>query len=72
MDENNDNVENINPEVNNNPDMNQDQKDAIAQLADQIKTGDDALNKLKVQNLDFILDIPLKVSVELGRASGRD
>ncbi|MBG60106.1 MAG: flagellar motor switch protein FliN [Peredibacter sp.] len=50
-------------------DMNQDQKDAIAQLADQIKTGDDALNKLKVQNLDFILDIPLKVSVELGRAS---
>ncbi|MEX1099541.1 MAG: flagellar motor switch protein FliN [Bacteriovoracaceae bacterium] len=49
--------------------MNQDQKDAIAQLADQIKTGDDALNKLKVQNLDFILDIPLKVSVELGRAS---
>lgn len=45
-----------------------DQKDAIAQLADQIKTGDDALNKLKVQNLDFILDIPLKVSVELGRA----
>lgn len=60
MDENN--VENINP------DMNQDQKDAIAQLADQIKTGDDALNKLKVQNLDFILDIPLKVSVELGRA----
>ena len=50
-------------------DMNQDQKDAIAQLADQIKTGDDALNKLKVQNLDFILDIPRKVSVELGRAS---
>lgn len=48
--------------------MNQDQRDAIAQLADQIKTGDDALNKLKVQNLDFILDIPLKVSVELGRA----
>lgn len=44
------------------------QQDAIAQLADQIKTGDEALNKLKVQNLDFILDIPLKVSVELGRA----
>jgi len=63
MDENNDNVQNIDPN------MNQDQKDAIAQLADQIKTGDDALNKLKVQNLDFILDIPLKVSVELGRAS---
>lgn len=47
--------------------MNSDQQDAISQLADQIKTGDDALNKLKVQNLDFILDIPLKVSVELGR-----
>lgn len=60
MDENttDDNVTSINPE----------QKDAIANLADQIKTGDDALNKLKVQNLDFILDIPLKVSVELGRA----
>ncbi|MEE2672105.1 MAG: flagellar motor switch protein FliN [Bdellovibrionota bacterium] len=48
--------------------INQDQKDAISSLADQIKTGDEALNKLKVQNLDFILDIPLKVSVELGRA----
>jgi flagellar motor switch protein FliN/FliY len=48
--------------------MNPDQKDAISSLADQIKTGDEALNKLKVQNLDFILDIPLKVSVELGRA----
>lgn len=33
-----------------------------------LKAGDDALNKLKVQNLDFILDIPLKVSVELGRS----
>ena len=48
--------------------MNQDQKDAITTLADTIQTGDEALNKLKVQNLDFILDIPLKVSVELGRA----
>lgn len=48
--------------------INAEQQDAIATLADQIKTGDDALNKLKVQNLDFILDIPLKVSVELGRA----
>ncbi len=43
-------------------------RDAIRELADQIKSGDDSLNKLKVQNLDFILDIPLKVSVELGRA----
>mgnify|MGYP002623752803 CR=1 FL=1 len=40
----------------------------IRNLADDIKSGDDALNKLKVQNLDFILDIPLNVSVELGRA----
>lgn len=43
-------------------------QDAIRELADQIKAGDDALNKLKIQNFDFILDIPLKVSVELGRA----
>jgi flagellar motor switch protein FliN/FliY len=42
---------------------------AIIELADEIKAGDDALNKLKVQNLDFILDIPLKVTVELGRSS---
>lgn len=41
--------------------------DKIKNLADEIKSGDNALNKLKVQNLDFILDIPLKVSVELGR-----
>ena len=39
----------------------------IANIADDVKAGDDALNKLKVQNLDFILDIPLKVTVELGR-----
>ena len=44
-----------------------DKKAAIQNLADQFKAGDDALNKLKVQNLDFILDIPLQVSVELGR-----
>lgn len=53
---------------NNVTEINPDQADAISSLADQIKTGDEALNKLKVQNLDFILDIPLKVSVELGRA----
>jgi len=41
----------------------------VDQIADQIKAGDDALNKLKVQNLDFILDIPLKVTVELGRTT---
>ena len=41
----------------------------VESLADEVKAGDDALNKLKVQNLDFILDIPLKVTVELGRTS---
>lgn len=40
---------------------------SVSKLADQVRAGDDALNKLKVQNLDFILDIPLKVTVELGR-----
>jgi flagellar motor switch protein FliN/FliY len=48
--------------------MNETNKEAIKELADQIKAGDDALNKLRIQNLDFILDIPLKVSVELGRS----
>lgn len=61
MEENNNANDNVTP-------ISPDQKQAISQIADQIKTGDDALNKLKVQNLDFILDIPLKVSVELGRA----
>lgn len=41
----------------------------VQEIADDIRAGDDALNKLKVQNLDFILDIPLKVTVELGRTS---
>jgi len=41
----------------------------VSGLADEIKAGDDALNKLKVQNLDFILDIPLNVTVELGRTN---
>jgi flagellar motor switch protein FliN/FliY len=36
-------------------------------MSASVKAGDDSLNKHKVQNLDFILDIPLKVSVELGR-----
>ena len=39
----------------------------VDELADQVKAGDNALNKLKIQNLDFILDIPLKVTAELGR-----
>lgn len=43
--------------------------ESVENLADNIKAGDDALNKLKIQNLDFILDIPLKVSVELGRSN---
>jgi flagellar motor switch protein FliN/FliY len=41
----------------------------VKKLADEVRAGDNALNKLKVQNLDFILDIPLKVTVELGRTS---
>jgi flagellar motor switch protein FliN/FliY len=40
----------------------------LAELSDEIQAGDKSLNKMRVQNLDFILDIPLKVSVELGRA----
>ena len=32
--------------------MSENSKDAIRELADQIKAGDDALNKLKVQNLE--------------------
>ena len=47
--------------------MEQTNREAISHLADQIKAGDDALNKLKVQNLDFILDIPVQLTVELGR-----
>ncbi len=41
----------------------------VRKLADEVHAGDDALNKLRVQNLDFVLDIPLKVTVELGRTS---
>ncbi len=41
----------------------------VGKLADEVRAGDDSLNKLKVQNLDFILDIPLKVTVELGRTT---
>lgn len=48
--------------------MNDTSRDGIRELADQIRAGDDSINKLKIQNLDFILDIPLRVSVELGRA----
>ena len=40
----------------------------IDDLEDQIEEDDDEEgDKLKVQNLDFILDIPLKLTVELGR-----
>lgn len=58
-------------ETNNEQPMGLDPKDLqeIANIADDVQAGDDALNKLKVQNLDFILDIPLKVTVELGRTS---
>ena len=41
----------------------------VSKLVDEIEVGDSAINKLKVQNLDFILDIPLKVTVELGHTS---
>lgn len=41
----------------------------VKNLADQVRAGDDALNKLRVQNLDFVLDIPLRVTVELGRTN---
>jgi len=41
----------------------------VEKMSDDVQAGDDALNRLKVQNLDFILDIPLKVTVELGRTS---
>ena len=41
----------------------------ISKLSGGSKVGDDALNKLKVQNLDFILDIPLKVTAELGKTN---
>ncbi len=40
----------------------------IEQLSEDIKAVDKALNKLRVQNLDFILDIPLRVTVELGKS----
>tara|TARA_B100000886_G_scaffold305825_1_gene237818 strand:- start:389 stop:775 length:387 start_codon:yes stop_codon:yes gene_type:complete len=39
----------------------------VDKILDKVKIGDDSINKLKVQNLDFILDIPLRVTVELGR-----
>lgn len=39
----------------------------VNDLAEKIQAGDNAADKLKIQNLDFILDIPLQVTVELGR-----
>ena len=44
-------------------------KVSVKEFTDKVHAGDDALNKLRIQNLDFILDIPLKVTVELGRTS---
>jgi flagellar motor switch protein FliN len=41
----------------------------VAELSDDLKAGDDSLNKLQVQSMDFILDIPLQVTVELGRTN---
>ncbi len=75
MDENNENNENVGQEQTvpagnlNASSVEESEKEKIIRnLADGIKSGDDALNKLKVQNIDFILDIPLNVSVELGRS----
>lgn len=62
--------ENMNNEENQEVKVNADQENMdIGKIADELQAGDESLNKLKVQNLDFILDIPLKVSVELGRTS---
>ena len=44
-------------------------EDVSSRLADEVGIGDDSANKLKVQSLDFLLDIPLKVTVELGRTN---
>jgi flagellar motor switch protein FliN/FliY len=40
----------------------------VKDLFEEIKVGDQNINKLKVQNLDFILDLSLSVTVELGRS----
>ena len=50
-----------------NPEEIKNDEEKVKRILDQVKAGDDSLNKLKVQNLDFILDIPLEVTVELGR-----
>ncbi len=62
-DENQNNSENENKEI-----ISEKAVESLKKVEEEIKAGDDALNKMKIQNLDFILDIPLKVSVELGRA----
>ena len=31
--------------------------DQVQELADHVKAGDDSLNKLKIQNLDFRIDL---------------
>ena len=41
----------------------------VAEVSDNLQAGDDSLNKLQVQSMDFILDIPLQVTVELGRTN---
>ena len=62
----------MNAEVDKKEESNEEQRKNIAKvevdkIIDKVQVGDNAINKLKVQNLDFILDIPLKVTVELGR-----
>jgi len=43
------------------------QKIKLKKIEDHLKIGDRAINKLKIQNLDFILDLPLSVTVEIGK-----
>ena len=66
-DENNENQEHTeNDEV---KVISQEEESDVSKLTDEVRVGDDAYNKLKVQNLDFLLDIPLKVTIELGRTN---
>lgn len=69
MEEENTNTEAEESQTPNFESMDAEDTGMVASLADEIRAGDDSLNKLKVQNLDFILDIPLKVTVELGRTN---
>jgi flagellar motor switch protein FliN len=47
----------------------QDGAGGMAQSANFNELGDGSLNQAGTQNLDFLLDIPLNISVELGRTT---